>query len=55
MTIEAMAELHRENERLERLAERREALTQTLELIARMHRDDDAEYRRRFAGNLKGQ
>ena len=37
------------DERLDRLTERHEALTQTLELVAAMHIANDKEFRERFA------
>jgi len=41
------------DERLDRLTERHEALTQTVELIAAMHRDNEKEFNRRFEENEK--
>jgi len=41
------------DERLDRLTARHEALTQTVELIAAMHRDNEKEFNQRFAENEK--
>jgi hypothetical protein len=43
------------DERLDRLTERHEALTQTVELIAAMHRDNEKQFNQRYAEIAKVQ
>jgi len=43
------------DERLDRLTARHEALTQTVELIAAMQRDDEKQFNRRYAEIAKAQ